>query len=255
MSKLTDYSGSLTSLYIDWKDLLKNPKYIRKDNSITWDNRQGYTTPNFLRLRDVIDLIANQQYSFQIARDDSIIQMYYLFSDTGESLIKANLAYYGTIPWGTGTALPYTLSPQGALPIETIESIEIDEESEENDENIQEFDEGEMFWPSGDSFLKHVGWMRLDYNKDEQSTLIHPRAHLHLAGMADARIPFKGIPSPAQFVEFIISSYYPKDYIANRYDDKGSLVKQTGLSDTLGSHCIIDNSNVTSICVHFAVPE
>lgn len=95
--KITDGLGLLQSVYIDWSEFIANPNFIRKDNSITWAKFQPKIIPYPILYSDVVSLIEEGQYTFQLTCDGSILQLHYLFNKKGDQIISANLAFYSTV--------------------------------------------------------------------------------------------------------------------------------------------------------------
>ena len=173
---INDFCASLKDSYIEWKNILINPNYCRRDKEITWNRRLSQMMPVNSTILDVISLIENQQYSFQVSLDESIIQLYYKFSN--ENIItSANLAYYGAIPWG---AMRLT---------------------KKNDKEGNSFGQVQsQVTPEIEN--EYVSWIRIDYDSAcEKPSIIHHLAHLHIAGISSGRIPFDTLPSPFQFID------------------------------------------------------
>ncbi len=93
--KISDVLSSLVASWTEWQkaNFLINPRYIRRDNIITWSDNTANIIEETVFQNHVIDMIDRGQYSFQINSDESILQLYYVFNQ-GDKLIAANLAYY-----------------------------------------------------------------------------------------------------------------------------------------------------------------
>ncbi len=230
MTILNDFCSSLNTSYIEWKNILLNPNYCRNDKEITWNQRSSQMMPVNSTISDVIGLIENQQYSFQISIDESILQLYYKFAD-GNTITSANLAYYGTIPWGT-----IQLSDEG--------------DSEGNSpEQVQN-----QIAPEIRS--EYINWIRIDFDSAcEKPSIIHHLAHMHIAGIPSGRIPFDTLPSPFQFIDFVIANYYPDHYRKARMNENGLLLKPSKIKRLSKHHVAVVSDDVLPYVIHLSVPK
>ena len=70
-----------------------------------------------------------------------------------------------------------------------------------------------------------VGWLRFDYDNSSDRGLYHPISHLHISLFPNCRIALNKIPSPRQFIEFVICYFYPEIYKEKGIlDDEGNLI-------------------------------
>jgi hypothetical protein len=63
-----------------------------------------------------------------------------------------------------------------------------------------------------------VRWIRFDYNSTGANSVLHMNCHLHISGLPGTRFAVAGIPTPKQFVEFVVGHFYPNDYQSVRLD-------------------------------------
>lgn len=99
-----------------------------------------------------------------------------------------------------------------------------------------------------------VSWIRFDYDPSAKETgILHHDCHLHLAGFPHMRIPVTAVPSPAQFVDFVMATCYPGIYKEHRLADPHSFTDPNHY-ERIGSACVrLDNfewlGGVTSLWV------
>lgn len=218
MTALSNMMSSLVGAWEDWHRVLINPQYLRVRQSITWPYRSGAMMTNIVTVNNVMDLITSGQFSFQISQDESIIQIFYEFDDTGENLQHACLTFYSTQGWKA------IVSPT------EVSAIQSDDEP--------------------------VSWIRLDFDPEiEKPGPLHHLAHLHLAGMPLARVPFEAVPSPRQFIDFVIASYYPETYARKRLDKNGQFRTKKSLMKWSGTHLPIDSSNIIPFCTYMGISK
>lgn len=177
--------GEVQGSFIEWGGFFKDPNYYRTNNWVTWRNATDLVKSHLITVADLHDLTERRQFSFRVADDGSLIQLGYHFDRDG-ILIGARLAFY-------------------KYPAPT---------RDENEEIIvQPSEEGD---PS-----ELVSWIRLDFTSDLQPKVGHMPCHLHLSGFPTIRFSVFGVPSPAQFVEFIVSHFYPVEYVSVRLSPEG----------------------------------
>ena len=213
--RINDVIGQLTSAFNDWDHLLANPRYVRRNRIITWQNYY----PGFVRLpvtnADLVRLSDEGQYTFQFL-DGSMLQLFYAYGNADDDLIAARLAYYMAENLGVAS-----------------------EEEFGADEALAE--------------ASPVNWFRLDYTQRD-SGVLHSSAHLHLAGFPDGRLMVAGVPTPRQFVELVVSFAYPDAYRRHRLDENGGF-REPGRINQLNSVCVQLPERATYTMVpHFRIP-
>src|ERR1043165_3961890 len=92
--RINDAIGLLVSIYQDWGHVLANPRYFRHDNIISWRDNSNPMLADPVMPEDVIQLAEDGQYTFQVAQDGALIQIYYEFQNDGVTMKSAKLAYY-----------------------------------------------------------------------------------------------------------------------------------------------------------------
>jgi len=66
-----------------------------------------------------------------------------------------------------------------------------------------------------------VSWLRFDFDPQFSSGVLHHDCHLHIHGFPDTRIMVDGVPSPRQFVDFVLASCYPSSFEILRINEDG----------------------------------
>ena len=199
--RVSDVFQSVIASYNEWDDVLANPNWARGDTWVSWTRREPGTLEHEMRFRDLVGLVNERQYTFQVTDDGSILQLYYRFEPNGVGLSHARLAFYCS-----GLRLDErdesTLNT-GVWPSVDSHGIRADEGSGEVVED------------------RTVGWFRIDYDPLTVAPGVnHPPCHLHFSGFPDARLIVNGVPTPRQFVEFVISSFYPEVYRQKRLSEQ-----------------------------------
>jgi hypothetical protein len=171
----SDIYSQLIAVFVDWRGVLKDPQYIRRGNEITWSNAVHAILPDKLTRAETIELSRSGQFTFRISEDDSILQISYVFAQTGD-LECARLAYY-----------------QVGSSYQVDEAIDV--------------------YPSEDEPSDTpINWIRFDYVRTQRRRVLHMDSHLHVSGLPGMRIAVEGVPTPKQFVEFVISHFYANTY-------------------------------------------
>jgi hypothetical protein len=166
----------LNTCFTDWSGFLVNKNTSLRGHIVAWP----HFVPNIeksISWDTVGSLASTRQYSFQLL-DGSIIQMVYDFSSRGSQLKSAMLAYF-----------------------ENVEEQELDEETE-----------GEILPIDDEVAADSPKWVRIDFSRGDQSSVIHTDCHLHLSGFPDTRIACAGVPGPRQFLESLLAWLYPTHY-------------------------------------------
>jgi hypothetical protein len=100
-----------------------------------------------------------------------------------------------------------------------------------------------------------VGWLRIDYNPSAYMMAIHPSCHMHISLFPDARFQIKGVPNPKQFIEFIFTTFYPKQYHNHRIDEEGNFKNPSHMS-SINSPCPVFVADKSfNYLTHIIVPS
>jgi hypothetical protein len=197
--RINDVMGLLVSTYTEWSHVLANPRFVRKGRIITW---QEYSSAKLMlptSHSDVLKLYEGGQYSFQTV-DGSLLQIHYAYARTTDELIEARLAFY-----------------------------KVDQRSWEFEENFSEEGPNDQVAPPGSEALDpimfrqcSISWLRIDYAPKSASGVLHNSCHLHLSSFPTARLVVAGVPTPKQFLEFVMALCYPDLYRTHRLDENGN---------------------------------
>jgi len=182
--KINDAYGELQASYIDWDGLFKDPNYFRTNAAVSWRDAAGLVLNDPVTVGVIRDLSNRRQFSFRVASDDSLVQLGYRFDREGE-LTAARLAFY---------KLP---TPEITDDLAVRPALDDD--------------------PSN-----QVSWLRLDFIEAINVRVGHTPCHVHLCGFPSVRFAVFGVPSPSQFIEFIVSHFYPAEYASARLAPDGT---------------------------------
>jgi hypothetical protein len=185
--RVNDVIGIMVSVFDDWQGLLANPRFVRNGNSISWVGCEPRIISYPLTRAAVVELAEQGQYTFQFTDDGSLLQMAYSFTADGVTLRSANLAYYAV--------------PRNVIPMD--EAADVMEEAP----------------VAGEA---EIPWLRIDYDPETARGVLHGECHLHLSGFPNSRFLVDGVPTPRQFVEFVIALCYPEAYRERRLKDDGT---------------------------------
>lgn len=101
-----------------------------------------------------------------------------------------------------------------------------------------------------------VTWFRVDYTSSGSQQVLHTDCHLHLSAFPRARIPMAGLPSPKQFVEFVMATCYPEAYNEHRLNEHGAFRDENQI-DNLNEtrfECGSDPNRVFLRVAHIRMP-
>jgi hypothetical protein len=245
----------LNSAYIDWSPILVNPRGIRKGSQITWDKYSSQVLKLPIRISDVIDMYNRGQYTFQVANDGSLIQIYYQFDTRGRELKSASLAFY--------SAVEYILSSDEDEDIvEVADTFQPETRVGLNDLDILDniLEEEYIVEPSDESQLISfrdgpISWVRIDYDPEHARGVLHHGCHMHFSAFPRARLVIDGIPNPKQFIEFIIALCYPGIYAKHRLDDDGQYINEAHIF-AVNSNCVsLQEDNIYRQISHLRIPN
>ena len=197
--KISDAYQSITTAFIDWKGFLINPRYCRNDLEITWENRRTTFIKGTIYESHILQMDENKQYTFQVSQDGSLFQIYYRYNQKGNSIQSASLGYYRAWFEDSEPITEDLLSETNVLPLDELQSADAD---------LIGFD-GDL----------PIGWLRIDYDPHAtEKGPFHHDCHMHISNFPQTRFIVNGIPTPQQFVEFVIAACYPKRYRAHRLE-------------------------------------
>ncbi len=253
--RISEAQGLLTSVYLDWEPVLANPNGIRNGSQITWDNYIPQVLKQPIMASDVIDLFNKGQYTFQVTIDGSLIQMFYQYESRGNALKSASLAFYSSVSYNQ-------VIDEDENSLQSSSAFQPDLEAEINDIDSLNTDilsreySGEMFGrPNLDTLRDEpISWLRIDYDPEHARGVLHHDCHMHLSAFPHARLVVAGVPTPKQFIEFIMALCYPEVYHAHRLDNSGQYINE-GHIVTINSNCVpLTEHNVFRQMTHFRIP-
>lgn len=172
--KFDDCFDSLRKAYAEWGDYFVNKRFCASDGTISWFNNSISRHSSVLGSEEFARIVELQQYSFQLIEDGSVFRIYYKFDSRGRSLVEMTLSFLSA-PRGDVYCEPSI----GGLAVE------------------------------GTSH-----WIRIDYSASEASHKVpnHNACHLHLSSLPNARLALSRVPSPRQFVSWVMSMHYPDEH-------------------------------------------
>jgi hypothetical protein len=217
--RANDVMGLLVSVQTDWKRVLWNPRNQRFGNVISWTHGGSFIFSDPFTYKELLLAVESHEYSFQLF-DGSIIQIHYAFEDDCATLSSARLAYYGSPQSQTS----------GDYPDDT----------------------GMEVHPDPDFVI--TNWVRLDYQPGVQGGVLHSPCHIHIGGIPRSRLMVRRVPTPKQFIEFIMALCYPAQYARQRLDENGDY-KNSNKIRSVNKPCIDLHGNVwCDLATHLSVP-
>jgi len=233
---LNETYQSLKTTLLAWPHLFVNrrDKKDEENHKISWSNYTRRNLVNNIRRSDLIEMANTGQYSFQMITDGSLFQLYYEFNNYDQILSVANLAYYST----------------GELSLDNFQELQyLDNCSTEPDHAIS------MSESSDCSENPLIAWMRIDYSPHNYCRPLHHSCHFHFSQFPNARISLNAVPSPRQFIEFIIALNYPHLYTTYRLNHTHEPNDLTQIM-TYNSPCFPSiDSNVYNILPYLRIPN
>lgn len=240
MSKINDLYGSVIAAYNEWQQLLVNPRFRRSNTQIGWDGPGPSMLPALMTRGVVAEMASRGEYSFQMLPDGALLQLSYSFAKDGETLERARLGYFG----GTMETREELDQP------DPLSLGEADDGSSEPLAVPSEDDLDAVYMPDPD---EPVSWMRIDYVRSSRISVTHSPCHLQLSGFPQTRLPLTAVPSPRQFIEFVVASCYPDWYDTLRLREGiyHSVETIRNVNDHV-SPC--DNKHFYGLVMHLLVP-
>jgi hypothetical protein len=230
--RVNDVVGQLVATYTEWNDVLANPRFVRKGRLITW---RDYSSAKIIvpsSHADVVKLYEAGQYSFQMT-DGSLLQLSYTYAASKDELTKARLAFYKV----------------GQQSLEIVEPADPDTIND----LLLASDSPELIEPAVHRPIS-ISWLRIDYSPKTTAGVLHNSCHLHLSAFPSTRVVVAGVPTPKQFVEFIIALCYPNIYREHRLDKDGTY-KEPARMETVNSQPVPVREDLTCrYLTHIRIP-
>lgn len=233
--KVTEVIGDLTAAFIEWNKFFANSRYIRTKTSVAWEGYRKIWLSDNLTPREFLELVENNQFSFQVLEDGSIFQLLYEFDASGEKLTRASLAYYGKPP---------IFNEEEPTP----------ESFDQNDTELSEegMAEAEKEFCDLNSISR---WLRIDYDCNENNSAVHGDCHMHVGGLPGARLLVRGVPGPAQFIEWVMALFYPETYRNHRLTTDGNFVDIAKLENANRKTVVFSDHEFYKYLTHISVPS
>jgi hypothetical protein len=234
---INDVMESLGSTFADWSTVLINNRFIRRTSQISQEiSWIGNDTPRVeqypVMYDDVIRLFDNNIYSFQVIEDGSLFQLYYLFDSRGRNLQRASLTFYCTAPTDVFVQNEELGSSSNTDDLEIVDEVSLG---------------GYTNFP--------VSWMRIDYAPRQARGVLHHECHMHLSGFPNTRLVVAGLPTPYQFVEFVMAACYPIQYEQHRLNDRW-IYRDNGDIDRVNTYCFPwSDSPIFRQITHIRIPS
>lgn len=236
---------SLSIVYQDWSEYLINPRYVRRSNVIAWNDYDTETTklPDIVTASDVASLYHYGQFSFQMAEDRALLQLYYIYDTRGKNILKATLAYYQFTP----------------------ENEQFISNKQDKDILMEAAKQGDIalyrellaeIMDYGKPIDTPVSWLRIDFAPEDARGVIHHDCHMHLSGFSKSRLVVMGVPTPQQFMEFIMALCYPHIYHKHReLDDTGAYPDQERIININTPSIPVANTSLSRCIAHLCIPS
>jgi hypothetical protein len=233
--RISDVHSMMVSVYNDWGGFLANPRYIRRGDEITWAERTPHFLKGTIQHGDVLGLIETGQYSFQTSDDGSIIQLHYEFEQGGAEVKAASLGYFAAPPPQDDSGLS-SQGERGQIP-------------DSEDAGITDGSEGTRTETS-----QYASWLRIDFSPTTAGGVLHHDCHLHVSGFPASRLVVKRLPTPKQFVEFVIALCHPNVYTSQRLDHTGGFVDATRMTSVNTPAFTCEDNDLYAHMMHLATP-
>jgi hypothetical protein len=249
---LDDAFLSLRSAYARYRGFLVNFQACKKPDScsITWWAFERIRLGPFPTYSDFVDIVDKGQYSFQ-TNDGAIFQLFYVFER--RQVVSASLSFVRA----------YSLEGEMLDVDSDDESFEADSgadlempanaNSSEGEKGDKEDAEGDFDSVGGDE-ARIVSWIRFDYDGVGSRGLAHAACHLHLNGFPKSRLPVRGIPTPVQFVDFVIALVYPDIFNTNHLNAEGYLVNEEAYKEANRNQLGCADAEALELVVHLRLP-
>lgn len=199
--KINEVHRLLTATYIDWSHILANPQYVRIDaregSYISWNRRISRMLNHPVLASDIVQLVDDGQYTFQILEDGSVIQIYYKYEARSNELQSARLAFY----------------------------------SAKTDASVIS-----------------------NYEPRDAKGVLHHDCHMHFSAFPYSRFVVAGVPTPAQFIEFVMAFCYPEFYKEHRLNTQGTYISEEKITAINSTSFAMTESIVFSQISHFRIP-
>lgn len=244
-----DIFAEIRRIFLRYEGLLANFRAIKsRDNrSVSWREYGPHWVGAFTPYEDFLFLSERGQYSFQVAADGALFQLYYECDRRIPT--KASLAFYRAydsagVPIDDGeTSALESEGYDGTLPV----TAEDRSRGAITEELLDPISSSVMSAPA-------VSWLRLDYDPRASRGLAHPSSHLHWSGFPDSRLPVRGIPTPEQFVDLVMMIAYPKELERHSLTDQGEIRDPEVHRERQRNNFPIGQAELLDLVTHIRIP-
>lgn len=180
--------GSLKEGYEYWRDFFANRRFCIHGNEVVWYQPQLNRTALRITAYDFGTICDSGQYSFQLIEDGSIVRLWYRFDRRGREVEAASLSL---------------IRPPSTDKLSYVEGQRV-----------------------ADQLNGVCDWFRIDFDPNVNCIPGHAACHIHFSDMANARIPLSRLPTPKQFIAWVISLVYPEvhtERLGDKLDDANAI--------------------------------
>jgi hypothetical protein len=239
--RLSELRHQLRTLFIgDWSGILLNPNYVQQGHIMTWNNYHSMMMPEPLTFKDVARLYTTGQYSLQLALDGSIFQFYYAYDQRNRVIQEARIAYYEANGSGMGaesSGVPPSETKDPEPPVEgPLPALDL------QDTHYRGFDD------------RQPRWFRIDFRSQSPKCVLHNNCHLHFGGFPGSRLVVAGLPTPRQFVEFVLCCCYSDIYERFRLDGTGKYLDERRIHSVNSTRIPVEPNPVFRQITHLRIP-
>jgi hypothetical protein len=247
--RITDVVGDLVAARNEWHRLVANPRFIRRNLEVTWKDYVPMRLGNVVSRQDFAMLVEDGQYSLQLAEDGSLLQFFYEFHSDGH-LVAANIAFYGAPAEERNEFADLDVDDQSRNDGDAASALTTAGAGDDGD------DEGDLTAAGADGrgIFPGCRWLRIDYDPIARASVIHGLCHMHVSGLPDARFLVRGVPGPAQFIEWIMAIFYPQAYAGHRLDDQGAFTEQARIRRANQVYAAFEHNDHFRFMTHLCVP-
>jgi hypothetical protein len=181
--------------------------------------------------------------------------MYYQYDTRGNELKSASLAFYSSVSYDQLFDKDENIMRLPVTYQQDLGTDGIDIDSPDADILSGEYGEETLDVPKlGTLRDGPVSWLRIDYDPEHAKGVLHHDCHMHISAFPSARLVVAGVPTPKQFIEFIMALCYPEVYHAHRLNNSGQYINE-GHIVTINSKCVpLTEHNVFRQMTHFRIP-
>jgi hypothetical protein len=99
-----------------------------------------------------------------------------------------------------------------------------------------------------------IPWIRLDYDPGAARGVVHAASHLHMSLTETVRLPVAGVPTPKQFVEAVVSWFYPDEYAHAHLNQDGQFTNAERQETINALFCAIVAEPAVLNALHVLIP-